>query len=513
MTAVEYRREMNRNYLVLKPEPGGKGRYAEKMLRENKISGLLSFHVKKLDGQCRYYFDITSRQPLGRMLEQRTMNGKEIRQLISALLHTLKQMERYLLDEGQLNLNPDFIYIEPESFRCYLCLIPGYNKNFSDEFCELAKYLLDHVNHMDTEAVVLAFGIFQESRKLNFGMESLEQIVNQRGTGQEKTDLRNLDVNADEDVENRRPENGRVVYEGPANESSGGKYLNLRPHKSRNSKSSVKETINHNGGNRETPLNKIPGSKEFTGRKKHVHSWRIVFFPMFLVPILITIFLGTMGLWRYKWIVIGLELLLILVLLILKNVEGGDQDKRKEYQDNEIYRGPEWGTDTEQQTHWSRRHRGSQMPGLAEVIPGTSLSVSEEIPGGWESLLGEMDEREESRSKNPEDIELKTVLLTGAPESANCHRLVPVQGGEEIPLRYFPFLIGKNRDLADYCLDHPGVSRLHIRIDEMDEGYLVTDLNSTNGTKVGEKILAANDCCRLTEGEKVEIAGITYQFF
>lgn len=494
MTAVEYRREMNRNYLVLKPEPGGKGRYAEKMLGENKISGLLPFHVKKLDGQCWYYFDITSRQPLSRMLEQRTMNGNEIRQLISALLHTLKQMERYLLDEGQLNLNPNFIYIEPESFRCYLSLVPGYNKNFSDEFCELAKYLLDHVNHMDTEAVVLAFGIFQESRKLNFGMESLERLVNQRGEGREKVDLHNMGASGD--VEYRRPENERPVYGSPA-----------------------KEKINQTSGNRETPLSKIPGSGKLTGRKKHVHSWWIIIFLMFPVPILITVFLGTAGLWKYKWIVIGLELLLILMLLILKNAEGGDQDEGKKNegkknQDNEIYRRPEWDTYIEPQTHRGRRHHDAQMSDLvAEVIPEIPVSASEEIPGGWEALLRELDEPEVGGSKNAEDIELRTVLLTSTPENTNCHRLVPVRGGEEIPLRYFPFLIGKNRDLADYCLDHPGVSRLHMRIDEVDGGYLVTDLNSTNGTKVGEKILAANDSCTLAEGEKVEIAGLIYQFF
>lgn len=502
MTAVEYRREMNRNYMVLKPEPGGKGRYAEKMLGENKISGLLPFHVKKLDSQCWYYFDITSRQPLGRMLEQRTMNGKEIRQLISALLHTLKQMERYLLDEGQLNLNPDFIYVEPESFHCYLCLVPGDKKNFSAEFCELAKYLLDHVNHKDTEAVVLAFGIFQESRKLNFGMESLERLVNQNGTGQENADT-------GEDVEYRSTANER-----PANERPGSRYLNSMTPKSKIPKSGVKEKINQNSGKREAPLKNVKGSGEITGRKKHVHSWWITIFLMFLVPILITVLSGTVGLWRYKWIVIGLELLLILILLILRNAEERNPDAVKENQEYEIYRAPDWDTNMEQQPHRSRRSQDSQMPDMgAEVVSRIPVSVSEEIPGGWESLLRAADEQEGDERKNAEDTELKTVLLTRIPEKTDCHRLTPVHGGEEILLPYFPFLIGKNRDLADYCLDYPGVSRLHMRIDEMDGGYLVTDLNSTNGTKVGEKILAANDRCRLTEGEKVEIAGIIYQFF
>ena len=61
---AEYRREMNRNYLIIKPEENKTERYTEKMLLENVISGLLAFHVKRVDGQAQFYYDITSKQPL-----------------------------------------------------------------------------------------------------------------------------------------------------------------------------------------------------------------------------------------------------------------------------------------------------------------------------------------------------------------------------------------------------------------------------------------------------------------
>ena len=174
---AEYRREMNRNYLIIKPEENKTERYTEKMLLENVISGLHAFHVKRVDGQAQFYYDITSKQPLDRVLGYRNLNGEEIYRLVSDLLYTLKQLERYLLDESRLCLEPEYIYVEPESFQCFLCLIPGYRTDFMEAFRNLTTYLLNHISHRDTKAVVLAFGIFQESRKENFGLDAIEQVI------------------------------------------------------------------------------------------------------------------------------------------------------------------------------------------------------------------------------------------------------------------------------------------------------------------------------------------------
>lgn len=56
------------------------------------------------------------------------------------------------------------------------------------------------------------------------------------------------------------------------------------------------------------------------------------------------------------------------------------------------------------------------------------------------------------------------------------------RGDIEIP--YVPFLIGKHREMNDFILDYPTVSRLHLRIDQKEDVYIFTDMNSTNGTMV-----------------------------
>ena len=52
---VEYKREMNRNYMVAIPEEGQEAGYAIRMLSENSIPGFLPFQEKKINGDVRYY--------------------------------------------------------------------------------------------------------------------------------------------------------------------------------------------------------------------------------------------------------------------------------------------------------------------------------------------------------------------------------------------------------------------------------------------------------------------------
>ena len=67
-------------------------------------------------------------------------------------------------------------------------------------------------------------------------------------------------------------------------------------------------------------------------------------------------------------------------------------------------------------------------------------------------------------------------------------------------------------NLVEYILPRETVSRLHLRIDRKDERYYVQDLNSTNGTSVGGRMLENNEIMEIWEGVEVNIAGVRYRF-
>lgn len=86
------------------------------------------------------------------------------------------------------------------------------------------------------------------------------------------------------------------------------------------------------------------------------------------------------------------------------------------------------------------------------------------------------------------------------------------EGIEDIPITYFPFILGKHEELVDYVLNRSTVSRLHVRIDREGEEYRVTDLNSTNGTMVGDQFLEANETVNIRVGDEICIADLHFIF-
>lgn len=92
-----------------------------------------------------------------------------------------------------------------------------------------------------------------------------------------------------------------------------------------------------------------------------------------------------------------------------------------------------------------------------------------------------------------EEAEERTVLLSTTGERQEV-QLLNEQTGEVVYIKKFPFYIGSVGKYADYVLGQSGVSRIHCCINKKEEEYLVSDLNSTNGTYLdGKEIMPGKE--------------------
>lgn len=105
-----------------------------------------------------------------------------------------------------------------------------------------------------------------------------------------------------------------------------------------------------------------------------------------------------------------------------------------------------------------------------------------------------------------------TALLADFSEKKNGHILRALDAGEEdIPISYYPFIIGKQENLVDYKLDRDTVSRLHIRIDRFEEQYRVQDLIQPTERWCGA-LLDNNENVEIQPGDEISIAQYRYRF-
>ena len=453
---TEFKREMNRNYMVLHPEKEIGGSYALRMLSENRINGLLPFQEKRIDGETFLYFNITSRQSLARMMEYRSFKAKEIRQITSDLVVTMTALERFLMDGDQLCLEPDMIYVDPDDLKANFCLLPGSGSQFEESFRKLARYILDHVDHTDGDAVVLAFALFRAGEKENLGIRDLEKC------------LRAGERDGKEDNFGENTGNG-----------SEGKFRY----------SEIKKTD-------------LSGETEELAEEKGLKHGKNLFSVLFAVlmaavPVAVYFIVGIDQILEWKWGILAAEGVLMAGVIFFR-VKKDEEETGETEEDWEVE---------------FREEEDRERGGMPDKI---------EYRRDMAEVWGDAENNENGIYTDPNDLrtdvrqresdEMQTVLLTGRQIYPATRRLVPENGGEDVLVRYFPFIIGKNREISDFCLNLPQISRIHAKIEEDKDGYMITDLNSTNGTSVNGRFLETNESIHIEPGEMLSFADQRYRF-
>lgn len=531
---VSYHREMKKNYLMIEADEEGMQAFEAKMLVGNAIEGLLKFRIRRTDDHCQFCYEITSRQPLGRLLETKSINAVQLRALLLGIAQTLIRMEDYLLSEHQILLDPDYIYIDPESFQPGLCLLPGKNGSFPDEFSEFLQFLLGKADHQDKDAVVLIYGLYRESLKENYGLDNLLRwLMRDEGkAGEEPEKL------LEEKEEYRsRSSSGRNGYPGKWDSQpeilDGEKEMSPGPEKR-------------------------PEAEAESGTGEAViqeNAWSLKTIVLRIVEclLLIPVFLAAIWLWKGSdtlpyltgdgiWLTVGavaaegIGCVLVIgsgIATQRKNQESENHRHRKrdktrsqmekQYEKQQGRQGGKQG-ERQQQRQWEKQQERRREKPSWEMIfaeDDGEREMSEDATGHYIESAYKSDANEKSepdeksepgRSQNESD-DCHTVLLWDRNKKENVRRMACLDHPElTAQMSYYPFLIGKQESLADFTIPDDTVSRLHVRIDQKDGGYTLTDLNSTNGTTVNNRKLEANEMVPLQVGDLVDIAGYHFQF-
>ena len=75
---LSYKRELDHNYMIIEEDcREEKEGFEIYMMEENRIPGLLSCHVQRVDRKQRFFYEITSRQSLDVLLERKRLTHED----------------------------------------------------------------------------------------------------------------------------------------------------------------------------------------------------------------------------------------------------------------------------------------------------------------------------------------------------------------------------------------------------------------------------------------------------
>ena len=152
----------------------------EAMLSRNNIEGLLELMWQKEDTGYVLRYDITGKQALDVMLETTTADERLLANLIQEICSLCKRLERFLLSQEGVILEPEMIYWDVRKEKFQFCYYPGENGMFQGKFIRLMEYLLTKTDHKNTQAVEIVYGVYesliQAGDNINEIQEHLERI-------------------------------------------------------------------------------------------------------------------------------------------------------------------------------------------------------------------------------------------------------------------------------------------------------------------------------------------------
>ena len=164
---VNYLRNLKSNLLIFEPEEKFlielKSKYAFElgMIEHNAIKGFLKPTLKRVDGRLQLSYDISSLQPLSRVLD-----------IISAK----KALEEFLLEASSVILDPEYIFTDLNLKRYSFIYIPR-SENNKEEMKLLLESILENINKEDKDCLISVYGMLKECQKKDFVINDLEELL------------------------------------------------------------------------------------------------------------------------------------------------------------------------------------------------------------------------------------------------------------------------------------------------------------------------------------------------
>lgn len=472
---VHYKRQMDRNYMVIKGEEGIlQPNYEMRMLAENNIQGFMKLSIMQVDCHLEYCYDISSMQPFSRMYQKRKLGLKEVQTLFVSLKREMELMTPYLLEGYHLILQPDYIYIQPQTFQVYFCYHTEIMSDFQQALRELIQFVLENLNHEDQNGIVAVYQMYQRSLEASITIEELLKIL-----------FENYETEEEQIEEEQSVQESGNVWKGEIVDSIKENHSNeVEDIKLENNNKIMDYTSNFHLPSKKTLL--------WEGKKK---KQRVGILIASIILFVIALFLIVSNeIWKETevfFIFLG-----ILAVGLLYNIWNIQQIKQEEMVTYQGVQEKTSGLFVVSYENTSAKNRIEE-----EYILENSESVNQN-----EKI---------DREANLDDSQEVLLGNTGPLQERQNHAFISDNPGlwGHIQMSQYPYVIGRIPDSCNGIINFQEISRLHAEIQKKENEMWIMDLNSLNGTYVNGERLEANTPMAIKTGDKIRFAQISYTFY
>ena len=420
------------------------------------IPSLLKCRIQGMDGRFLVYFDITSKQVLSVLYEEKKMGVEDLRLIFGGFVKAMEDAAEYLMNPGQFIISPEYIYTDIEKQEIYFCMMPGYEKDIKEQFQFLTEYILPKIDHQDQDAVILGYGVYKRAMEDSFHLEHIKEELyktqGQQGTTTTKAEQMKTESEQRQESEDFNPEE-EGFWE---NEEINQEFV------------------------RDGEKSKRLSLPQKTGV--------IVLAAILLCGIAAITLMGYLP-YLETGTILGIIIVLVACVMLfvyvskIKKKPGALRQGREEERD--------------------------KPKGITGKVPTDQTDQSQNT---IKSVVKSTNKPVVKSSQLHADYGETVVLSAGAVSGPAS--LVSKEPGElaTIYINEDLTVIGKLETACDAVISLPTVSRIHAKIRKKEDAYYLTDMNSRNGTAVNGRLLLPDEEYRLEPEDEVDFAQARYIF-
>ena len=158
---TEFVRSLNCNYerLLLDKMPEER-RYQYCILSRGGIRGLLSCSLRYINGFAYLYYDISSKQSVKQLFGMRSITRNWVKDFVWSLGQIRQELERFLLDIGNVLFYPEQIFQNLESNVFSFLYVPYYDGDCG--LGQLMEFWVEHIDYDDELLVDFVYHMYEQ---------------------------------------------------------------------------------------------------------------------------------------------------------------------------------------------------------------------------------------------------------------------------------------------------------------------------------------------------------------
>jgi len=482
--------------------PAGEGiiEYQAEMLTENRVDILLPLTVQRFNDNWKLYYDITSKVPLSKVLERKSLKYEEFAMIIKQIGKLSSILKDYLLDVYSVIFDKSLIYCDPGDLSLYFSYLPIRDNSFKKENLKdfIQTLVFKDITLADDTSGSLLKKILDALKSEDFTPDMLIRCVSPIQTEPGSFMLQDY---------NGRP--GREINSSGFSDTGKSGQYRLKM----DGLTTKTGAENHQAGINNTIIN----NRSKTSSLKYPVKSYIIAGSANLIMAGILFYVLLTGSNDMLSTLFGLALVGFAInYYIFSRLFAANEKTDK----NEAGKIPEKNS----KVLLTNEPSGKPVMQSKKTMYANSMVGRDLATAGSNAKHGEV-------SENHAPMNTASVRNTAVNAARISSGVVPDRtvilgrssGGipylqshscpsERIYITKDSMLLGRLSGSVDYMIENNAVGKIHAEIIRKEDGYYIIDLNSVNGTYINQERLTCSTEVKLKSGDIITLANESYTF-